>query len=132
MALILKNGKKFFDKYGKERSTAYLVIDNVLIDKAKNTASVVYKIYDSQPARKGQLGSVDTYKEEAKLISGDLYNTYFSPTVLETTSVWTACYNALLAHYTPTYKLIPGQDNEINQIEDTAKRTYPFADWTSD
>src|SRR4051812_17859585 len=93
MAYILKNGRSITNPYdGTSNTAAYLVIDQLSIDKSVKGVHFWVAIYANQQARANRLAPIQTHEVFA---NGANFDTYFPTTT--NAKVWTQAYDYLEA-----------------------------------
>lgn len=82
----------YTDPFGGVHENPYLVIDDVIIDKARKFVRIGVSIYINEQSRQDGRKAVEASKIE--LMGNDqLYDTYFSISSIEQTNVFEAAYS---------------------------------------
>lgn len=82
------------DEYGNTHENPYLVVDNVIIDKNRHFCKIETSIYKNLSTRESDKTPVfkRSYLNDFDV---DLYNEYFSLSIMENVNIFEASYNFL-------------------------------------
>ncbi len=124
MAIILKAGKTYSDRYTDGTSNTYYgVIDVCNLNKNEGKASIHLSIYKSSTERSNGRRPVETHSYIAMY---DVYNTYFDITVLEQTGV---------NHFGKAYEYLLSEIRESSTFDENGDEVLGelvWKDWESD
>lgn len=79
MALILKQGETYEDKFGNVYPNAYAVIDQNNGNKKDKIQHIVLEVYKDQQARQDKKQPIDSFPED---VNGEIWESYFAPAVI--------------------------------------------------
>jgi len=125
MAIVLKNGKTFEDKFGNVYEDAYGVVDQCNGNKKDKIQYVVLEIYKDQEARTAKKAPIAQFNYT---IRGSDFDTHFSAGALEeSTNQYQKAYTYILQ----VTKVIGTEiDEETGEQIDITELVWP--DWQSD
>jgi len=125
MAIILKNGKTFEDKFGNVYEDAYGVVDQCNGNKKDKLQYVVLEIYKDVEARAAKKVPIAQFNYT---IRGADFDTFFSAGALEAS---TDQYEKAYAYILQVTKVIGTEvDEETGESIDITELVWP--DWQSD